>query len=42
MDHMNGPFADPSIAGWYIFDLDPDYDVDLHDFAAFENAFAGN
>lgn len=38
---MNGPFVDPTIAGWHLFDLDPDYDVDLRDFAVWQNAFTG-
>lgn len=41
VERMNGPFADPTIAGWHMFDLDPDYDVDLRDFAALENVFTG-
>ena len=34
------PFADPVLAGWHLFDLDPDYDVDLRDFAYMQGAFA--
>lgn len=40
-ERMNGPFVNPTLAGWHIFDLDPDYDVDLRDFAHWQNAFAG-
>ena len=39
---MNGPFVDPTIAGWHLFDLDPDYDVDLRDLAIWQNAFTGD
>jgi hypothetical protein len=39
---MNGPSLDPTIASWHLFDLDPDYDVDLRDFAVFEDGFTGN
>jgi hypothetical protein len=35
---MNGPFADPTIAGWHLFGHDSDYDVDLRDFALWEKA----
>ena len=38
---MKGPYVDPTIAGWHLFDLDPDYDVDLRDFAVWQNAFTG-
>jgi hypothetical protein len=30
-ERMSGPFVDPALAGWYVFDLDFDYDVDLDD-----------
>jgi hypothetical protein len=30
-ERMSGPFVDPSLAGWHVFDLDFDYDVDLDD-----------
>lgn len=36
---MTAPFADPTIAGWHLFDLDPDYDVDLRDFREFQKVF---
>jgi hypothetical protein len=39
VERMTGPFADPTLAGWHIFDLDPDYDVDLRDFAIWGNRF---
>ena len=38
---MNGPFVDPTLAGWHVFDLDPDYHVDLSDLAIWQNAFTG-
>ncbi|MEK6677416.1 MAG: PKD domain-containing protein [Planctomycetota bacterium] len=41
IDRMNGPFVDPTLTGWHLFDLDPDYDVDLRDFAIWENGFIG-
>jgi len=34
--------ANPTIAGWLLFDLDPDYDVDLRDLAIWQNAFTGD
>ena len=37
VERMNGPFADPTLAGWHLLDLDPDYDVDLHDFTLLQN-----
>ena len=42
VQRMNGPYADPTTAGWHVFDLDPDYDVDLRDFALFEGGFTGD
>jgi hypothetical protein len=36
---MTGPFADPTLAGWHLLDLVPDYDVDLRDFAVLERSF---
>mgnify|MGYP001566821157 CR=1 FL=1 len=38
---MNGPFADPTVAEWHLFDLDPDYDMDNSELALWQNAFPG-
>jgi len=38
-DRLNGPFVDPTLAGWHVFDLDFDYDVDLRDFAIWQALF---
>jgi alpha-tubulin suppressor-like RCC1 family protein len=37
----SGPDLMPTFRAWYLFDLDDDHDVDLHDFALFANAFTG-
>lgn len=34
--HMNGPVPDPSVNRWHSLDVDPDYAVDLRDFAKFQ------
>ena len=39
LPRMNGPFADPTIAGWHVFDFDFDYDVDLRDYSHLANLF---
>ncbi len=39
---LTGPFVDPTVAGWHLFDLDPDYDVDLRDFGLFQTLFQGD
>ncbi len=36
-----GPSVQPTVKFWYLFDMDGDGDVDLQDFALFENAFTG-
>lgn len=35
----SGPDSMPTFRAWYLFDLDDDHDVDLNDFALFENRF---
>lgn len=36
-----GPFVEPTVRFWFLFDMDNDRDVDLSDFALFANAFTG-
>lgn len=40
-DRVTGPFEDPQLAGWHVFDFDFDYDVDLRDIAVWQNLFEG-
>jgi hypothetical protein len=37
-----GPGVQPVVRFWYLFDMDGDGDVDLMDFALFQNAFTGD
>ncbi|MBI4717295.1 MAG: hypothetical protein HY763_05785 [Planctomycetes bacterium] len=39
VDRLLGPFVDPVQAGWDRVDFDLDFDVDLRDLAAMQNAF---
>jgi hypothetical protein len=41
VDYLLGPFADQQLAGWRLFYVDIDNDVDLRDFAARQNTFTG-
>jgi hypothetical protein len=38
-EHLAGPDQCPNQDDWHLLDLDFDYDVDLYDFAAFQNRF---
>jgi len=40
-ERMSGPFVDPTLAGWHVFDLDFDYDVDLDDLQLWRLNFTG-
>jgi len=37
-----GPWVEPMVRFWYLFDMDADGDVDLQDVAMFQNAFTGD
>jgi hypothetical protein len=38
-EHLAGPAIRPEPPGWHVFNLDPDFDLDLGDFAEWQNLF---
>lgn len=39
VDALLGPFANPRLPNWFLFNFDGDFDLDLADLAEFQNSF---